>query len=252
MPYAGVLRVNPRDRWGAQSMILRRWLVGEVFDPEAGPACEIERDGTVSHIWCRHAVLYDNRATGQHDFGLIRRLHVREGSEIGPSGDLFEFEGTARLHRPETLATVPFHSAAHIRLTRRERYPSVFLNYRRDDADAYAGRLHEVLVREFGENEIFLDEFSVLPGEEWGWTIQQAVVHARVMVTLIGRQWLAVRNGDVRRIDMPDELGSPRDRRRDGPRNHDSSGALAGFKPSTCHRLQPQRRTRVPAATSIS
>ena len=60
-------------------------------------------------------------------------------------------------------------------------------------------------MQEFAEDDIFLAEFSLRPGEAWDWTIQQAVFHAHVMVVLIGRHWLSQRDGK-RRIDSPDDI----------------------------------------------
>jgi hypothetical protein len=34
-----------------------------------------------------------------------------------------------------------------------------------------------------------MDQFSIEPGEDFGFTIQQAVTHARVVLALIGPQW---------------------------------------------------------------
>jgi hypothetical protein len=199
-------RVDARERWSSRSMIVKRWFVKEVFDPDAGPICEIETDGVSRSQSGQDLRLYHNRPAGQPDFGMIRRFYVQEGSEIGPTGNLFEFVGTSRMGDTPGTRGAPLHTSAKLRLTRRERYPLIFLNYRRDDADAYAGRLHEVFMQEFGEDEVFLAEFSIRPGEAWNWTIQQAVVHARVMVTLIGRRWLALSDGDKRRIDLPHDI----------------------------------------------
>lgn len=129
---------------------------------------------------------------------MIYRFFVAEGREIGPWGHLLEFTDGPKVptppdqpvHLPE--GPLPLHASANLNLTRRPEYPKIFLSYRRDDADAYAGRLHEVLASEFGEEEVFMAEFSIRGGEVWDWTIQQAVVHAKVLLALIGKRWMTV------------------------------------------------------------
>ena len=168
--------------------------------------CEVEVDGTLTPVWGKHPALYENRPHGQPDFGLIRRIHVQVGSEVGPLGNLFEFEGTTRMGGGGQITDLPLSSLARIPLDKRARYPRIFINYRREDSDAFAGRLHELLSGEFGEDEVFLAEFSIWPGEPWHWTIQQAVVHAEAMLTLVGRRWLDTTDGSHRRIDQPNDI----------------------------------------------
>jgi hypothetical protein len=52
---------------------------------------------------------------------------------------------------------------------------------------------------------VFLAEFSIGAGEVWDWTIQQAVVHAQLMLALVGPRWLE-RVADKRRIDSEDDV----------------------------------------------
>jgi hypothetical protein len=211
-----LFRVDIRERWKARSMILKKWLVNEVFDPEQ-PICEIEVDGVTRTLngvqlridYAQFRPQYGPQfgPTGKYpgDFGLIRHHLVAEGAEIGPLGLLLELEGTTRLPESPGSRRPPLHAMGHLPVTRRDRYPAIFMNYREKDADAYAGRLHERLAQHFGEDEVFFSEFSIRSGEVWPWTIQQAVVHAHVMVALIGQNWLAGVPGK-RRIDLPDDL----------------------------------------------
>ena len=116
-------------------MILKRYLTQRDFDP-AAPLCEIETDGVTKVLLGHH------RRFGAEDWGTIYYSYVAEGCEVGPTGALFESRdipsGDVRAQGP-----IPLHAKAKMKLTRRDRYPKIFLNYRRDDADAYAGRLHE-------------------------------------------------------------------------------------------------------------
>src|SRR4051794_34828191 len=78
----------------------------------------------------------------------------------------------------------------------------VFLSYRRGDAARHAGRLFDHLTRRFGASNVFFDVDSVEPGTDFLETIRAAVLSCDVLVAVIGRRWLEVRDsrGD-RRID---------------------------------------------------
>jgi hypothetical protein len=112
--------------------------------------------------------------------------NVDEGQEVGPWGALMEYQDWEVAPNPKIAES---NRPARVAYRRRRNYPSIFLNYRRDDAEAYAGRLHETLVRAFGSDAVFMDQFSIDPGEHFAWTIQQAVAHARVVLALIGPRW---------------------------------------------------------------
>ena len=43
----------------------------------------------------------------------------------------------------------------------------LFINYRRDDTDDLAGRLHDHLTGEFGAENIFKDVDSIPSGQNW-------------------------------------------------------------------------------------
>jgi hypothetical protein len=68
--------------------------------------------------------------------------------------------------------------------------------------EPYAFRLHERLSTSLGESDVFLDQFSIQPGEVYGWTIQQAAAHADAMIVLIGPDWLTAKAASGhRRLD---------------------------------------------------
>ena len=102
-------------------MIVKRWLVKEVFDPDA-PICEIEVDGVSRVLDGRPSQLRRER-----DFGMIRSFYVAEGNEIGPSGNLFEFTSTSPTPDSPRATGAPLHASAKLKLTRRDQYPHVFL-----------------------------------------------------------------------------------------------------------------------------
>jgi hypothetical protein len=67
----------------------------------------------------------------------------------------------------------------------------IFLSYRREDASAWAGRLHDALAREFGERNIFQDVVAVRPGQNFTDAIDDALSQADVVLAVIGPNWLA-------------------------------------------------------------
>ncbi len=79
----------------------------------------------------------------------------------------------------------------------------VFINYRRSDTRHVAGRLRDLIVARFGEESVFVDVESILPGEDYVTAIDTAVSRCMVMCVLIGESWLAVDTEGVRRVDDP-------------------------------------------------
>jgi hypothetical protein len=143
--------------------------------------CEVEVDGVPRVLTASAGLPADGS-----EYGGVIRVDVEEGQEVGLSGYVLLYSTSAG----KVPALPPASAVGKVRLTRRERYPRVFINYRRDDAEAYAGRLHEALSAAFGEDDVFMDQFSIRTGEVSAWTMQQAVVQADVVVCLIGPRWL--------------------------------------------------------------
>jgi len=82
-----------------------------------------------------------------------------------------------------------------------------FINYRRDDSTATAGRLHDRLAQSFGRNNLFMDVDHIPPGVDFVNHLNRQVAACDVFVAVIGPNWLDVRNekGD-RRLDAPDDF----------------------------------------------
>jgi pterin-4a-carbinolamine dehydratase len=66
----------------------------------------------------------------------------------------------------------------------------IFMSYRRDDTALAARALAETLRYRLGADKIFLDEDSILDGEVWPDRLEKAVTKAKVVLALIGRDWL--------------------------------------------------------------
>ena len=80
----------------------------------------------------------------------------------------------------------------------------VFISYRRNDAPHLAGRLFDRLREHFGDGRIFMDVDSIEPGLDFGEVIADAVRSSKVMLVIIGPNWLSSQDGS-RRIDSPDD-----------------------------------------------
>lgn len=169
-----------RERWAARSMMVTQW---RVHPPnESFRAGDVICQGTVDGK--PRDIIFPGDESANVFFPHYH--YVAEGSEVGPFGYLLEYSE----HGPGYRDVDPPHGP----LVRRDRYPRIFLNYRRNDSEAYAGRLHESLSSVFGADEVFMDQFSIRPGEIYPWVIQQAAAHCDVMVTIIGRKWLTDEN----------------------------------------------------------
>ncbi len=78
----------------------------------------------------------------------------------------------------------------------------VFVSYRTVDARFGAASAHESLAGRFGGNRVFLDHASMDAGEVYPESIRNALEQVRVLVLIIGPEWLAVEPGtDVRLVD---------------------------------------------------
>ena len=79
-----------------------------------------------------------------------------------------------------------------------------FISYRRDDAAGYAGRLHESLERRLGPAQVFRDVDTLRPGQDFVQAIEERLAACRVMLVVIGREWLYARlPSGARRLEDP-------------------------------------------------
>jgi hypothetical protein len=82
-----------------------------------------------------------------------------------------------------------------------------FISYRREDAAGYAGRLRESLERRLGAARVFRDVDTLRPGQDFVQAIESRLADCRVMLAVIGREWVDARDiaGD-RRLDEPNDF----------------------------------------------
>jgi len=80
----------------------------------------------------------------------------------------------------------------------------VFISYRRNDCAGHAGRLYDRLVDRLGEGNVFMDIDAIEPGVDFGVRIDEAIGTCRLLIVLIGDDWLEITGEQgQRRLDDP-------------------------------------------------
>ncbi len=83
----------------------------------------------------------------------------------------------------------------------------IFISYRRDDSAGYAGRLYDRLAAHFGAERVFMDVEGIDPGTDFVDAIERAVTSCKVLIVLIGHEWLEIDDGSGhRRLDDPNDF----------------------------------------------
>jgi hypothetical protein len=96
--------------------------------------------------------------------------------------------------------------------------PGIFISYRREDSIAHAGRLYDRLSAHFGSERVFMDIDTIDLGVDFVVALQESVASCDVLIAVIGRQWLDVKDEEgQRRLDNPEdfvriEIGAALDR----------------------------------------
>lgn len=80
----------------------------------------------------------------------------------------------------------------------------IFVNYRRDDAGGYAGRLSDSLAQYFGADRVFRDVTGIDYGHDFESVIEERLASSGALIVLIGEKWVDVTDsGGRRRLDDP-------------------------------------------------
>ena len=83
----------------------------------------------------------------------------------------------------------------------------IFISYRREDTIAYAGRLYDRLVARFGAERVFMDIDTLDLGVDFVEELRRTVASCDVLLAVIGRHWLDVKDEDGRRrLDNPEDF----------------------------------------------
>jgi hypothetical protein len=81
----------------------------------------------------------------------------------------------------------------------------IFICYRRDDAEGYAGRIYDRLHARF-PGRVFMDVTGINPGADFNRVIQDTVGSCHVLLAIIGKQWLTISDSTTKpRIQRDDD-----------------------------------------------
>jgi formylglycine-generating enzyme required for sulfatase activity len=72
----------------------------------------------------------------------------------------------------------------------------IFISYRRDDTEGYAGRIFDHLSKHFGADRVFMDVDSIALGDNFVEVIEDAVSSTSVFIALIGNHWMSAADAD--------------------------------------------------------
>lgn len=82
-----------------------------------------------------------------------------------------------------------------------------FISYRRQDTEGYAHSLYDRLKVNFNHEQIFMDVDDIKPGEDFVKVLQNNLNDCAVLIVLIGKQWLNIKNSSgLRRLENPDDF----------------------------------------------
>ena len=82
----------------------------------------------------------------------------------------------------------------------------IAISYRREDSLPVAGRLYDRLQTEFGKGNVFMDFDSIPYGVDFRDHIKQMIDQSKVLVAMIGPDWVGRRRHRGRRIDDPGDF----------------------------------------------
>jgi hypothetical protein len=83
---------------------------------------------------------------------------------------------------------------------------NIFICYRRDDAEGYAGRIADRLNVRF-PRRVFRDVEGISPGADFTRVIQDTVGRSHVLIAIIGKDWLTITDdAKRRRLDLADDF----------------------------------------------
>jgi|GEM_PF-2153106 len=77
---------------------------------------------------------------------------------------------------------------------------SIFISYRREDNSSAVSSFLQRLQDKFGKNVVFADNDSISPGELWPDKIRKALEQAKIVLVIIGNNWLC------KEKDNPDKI----------------------------------------------
>jgi hypothetical protein len=84
---------------------------------------------------------------------------------------------------------------------------TIFINYRKDDSSWNALALYNELQKYFAKDQIFKDFNTILPGDDFVNSIDNALRKCDVLIVVIGKHWLDIKDAaGKRRLDDKDDF----------------------------------------------
>ena len=84
---------------------------------------------------------------------------------------------------------------------------SIFISYRRMDSNDVTGRIYDRLISHFGKPTVFKDVDSIGLGSNFRETLENALRECKVVLAIIGDQWVTIQAEDgSRRLDNSEDL----------------------------------------------
>lgn len=81
--------------------------------------------------------------------------------------------------------------------------PRIFINYRREDTEAAANWLHELLSAEMGDDNVFIDTDDIPAGIDFVEHLRRQIESCDVFLAMIGRSWVSLTD-DTGRVRLSD------------------------------------------------
>ena len=82
----------------------------------------------------------------------------------------------------------------------------IAISYRREDSTGITGRIYDRLQGEFGKPNVFMDFDSIPYGVDFREHIAQTLDRAKVVLVIIGPEWVGQKSRKLRRIDDPGDF----------------------------------------------
>lgn len=115
-------------------------------------------------------------------------------------------EASGQIGRGADVAAAPVAEGQAKRKTQalQSRRATIFLCYRHEDTQGFAGRVYDNLASKYGQEQVFRDIDSTPAGIKYSAWIESKVSQASVMIVLIGNTWLSAKDpAGQRRLDSP-------------------------------------------------
>ena len=85
--------------------------------------------------------------------------------------------------------------------------PRIFISYRRQDSSNMTGRIHDSLVRQFGDRSVFRDVYDIPAGSDFRTILNHEVSQGDIFLAIIGSQWVGITDSQGnRRLDDPNDF----------------------------------------------